>query len=402
MRVLTVRELTSHIKSLLENDRLLSGLWVKGEISNFKRAASGHVYFTLKDHFSCVRVVMFRSRARRLLFQPEDGMSVLVRGYISLYERDGQYQLYAEELEPDGAGALYAALEKLKSKLAAEGLFDRERKRKLPRFPRCIGLVTSPAGAAVRDMVNITRRRWPVARILLAPVTVQGENAPAEIARAIALVNKLAEVELIIVGRGGGSLEELWAFNTEVVARSIAASRIPVISAVGHETDFTIADLVADLRAPTPSAAAEMAVPDRLEVRRSVDAYCTRMRHHMRQCLAVYRQRLEYCTKKRVLVKPAAALCDQRRQTVDLLARHLRQGAAENLRALNSRLSLLTGRLHALSPLATMARGYSFTTGPDGGVLREAAQVQIGDPVTVHLYRGMLECTVRNKRESSN
>lgn len=396
MHVYTVRQLTGRIKELLESDLQFVNLLVKGEISNLKQAASGHVYFTLKDNYSCIRVVMFRSGVKRLKFVPENGMAVRVRGYVTVYERGGQYQLYAEEVEPDGTGALFAALEKLKQQLAAEGLFDPSYKKQLPRFPQCVGIVTSPTGAVVRDMINILRRRWPLVKILLSPVSVQGETAAEEVAQALMQLNKLNYVDLIIVGRGGGSLEELWAFNTEVVARSIAASNIPVISAVGHETDFTIADLVADLRAPTPSAAAELAVPDRLEIKRVIDIDRVRLTRSMKQQLNGYRQRLEHCVQSGVMVKPVASLCDQRRQTVDLLEKQLLRGARGKVSNINGQLSLLAGRLNALSPLSTLARGYSFTTSADGVLLREADKVNVGDPITVHLYQGKLKCTVRD------
>lgn len=395
MKEFTVLELTRYLKNKIESDHLLANLWVKGEISNFKRAASGHVYLTLKDASSCIRVVMFRSRARGLAFVPEDGMSVRVRGYVTIFERDGQYQLYAEEMEPDGSGALFAALERLKKKLAAEGLFDQARKRKPPRFPACVGIVTSPTGAAVRDMLNILRRRWPALRIMLAPVKVQGENASSEISAAINMLNRMPGIDVIIVGRGGGSIEELWAFNSETVARSIAASRIPVISAVGHETDFTIADLAADMRSPTPSAAAEMAVPDRREIAGLLNLYRRRMARSVQQQVVMYRRRVDVCARSRVLARPVAHLCDQRRQLVDTLEKQLQRSTAENVRGKGHQLSLLVGRLNALSPLSTLARGYSYTTGPDGTVLREAERVSPGDGVKVHLHRGSLSCTVQ-------
>ncbi|SFR02619.1 exodeoxyribonuclease VII large subunit [Desulfoscipio geothermicus] len=395
MKTITVQELTRYVKNILENDHLLTNLWVKGEISNFKKASSGHIYFTLKDSYSCVRVVMFRSRARFLKCNLDNGVAVRVRGYVTVYERDGQYQLYAEEVEPDGTGALFVALEKLKQKLAAEGLFDSANKKKLPAFPRCVGIVTSPTGAAVRDMLNILKRRWPLIKIILAPVAVQGESAPGEVARAVSKFNELNNVDVIIVGRGGGSLEELWAFNTEIVARTIAGSAIPVISAVGHETDFSIADLVADLRAPTPSAAAEMVVPDCREIKRMIDTHRVRLTRCVRQQISGYRQRLQRCAESRVLARPVACICDQRRQTVDLLEKQLYQGARSLANNQGHRLALLAGRLDALSPLSTLSRGYSYTTGPGGAVLRDAGQVSAGDPISVHLYRGLLKCSVR-------
>ncbi len=396
MSVFSVSDLTGYIKGLLEGDSKLANLWVKGEISNCKQAVSGHVYFTLKDSNSSIRTVMFRSRARLLRFSPENGMAVRVRGYVTVFERDGQYQLYAEEIEPEGAGALYAAFEKLKQKLAGEGLFNPERKQKLPRFPGTIGIVTSPTGAAVRDILNILRRRWPMARIILAPVAVQGDSAPAEVARAIALFNRAGNVDLLIVGRGGGSLEELWAFNTELVARSIAVSRLPVISAVGHETDFTIADMVADLRAPTPSAAAEIAVPDRGEIKRNIMMLRVRLTRSIKHKTGLFRQRLDRCITSRAIANPVVVICDRRRQVLDWHEKQIRRTAGERLRAEQSRLALLAGRLNALSPLATLSRGYSYTTDPDGKVLHNAALVKPGQMVAVHLHRGMLECRVEN------
>ncbi|WP_027363449.1 exodeoxyribonuclease VII large subunit [Desulfotruncus alcoholivorax] len=402
MPFITVRELTLRIKELLESDFLLGNLWVKGEISNYKKAASGHIYFTLKDSYSCVRVVMFRSRARNLQFGLENGLSVRVNGYVTVFERDGQYQLYAERIEPDGEGALYAALEKLKQKLAAEGLFDQASKKKPPSFPGCIGLVTSPTGAVIRDMINILRRRWPAVRIILAPAAVQGETAPEEVARGIRLLNQMPGVDLIIAGRGGGSLEELWAFNTEIVVRSIAASTIPVISAVGHETDFTLSDLAADLRAPTPSAAAELAVPDRVEIKRMIDMHRVRMTRCIQQKKAVYRQRLEQCAKNRVLARPLETICDQRRMVLDQLERQLGKVVQGSVKESAGKIALLAGRLDTLSPLATLARGYSLAFGPDGKVLREARQIKTGDSVTVRLHRGVLKCEVREINKTND
>ncbi|KAF1086530.1 Exodeoxyribonuclease 7 large subunit [Sporotomaculum syntrophicum] len=397
MQIFTVQQLTGHIKGILENDFKLADLWVKGEISNYKKAVSGHIYFTLKDNFSCIRVVMFRSRARFLKCSPGNGLAVRVRGYVTVYDRDGQYQLYAEQVEPDGTGALFAALEKLKQQLAGEGLFEPNKKKVLPRYPRCIGIVTSPTGAAVRDIIHILHRRWPQVNIILAPVAVQGESAPREVAQALERLNRLNDLDLIIVGRGGGSLEELWAFNTELVVRSIAASTVPVISAVGHETDFTLADLAADLRAPTPSAAAELAVPDREDLIRLMAMQKSQLTRCLVQQIRGYQQRLNYCARSRVMARPVDWLIEQRRQTVDTLARQLAGGVRTVTKSFNNRLALLAGRLDALSPLATMARGYSYALDPAGLVLRDAGQVQVGDQVQLHLQRGKLTCMVKEK-----
>jgi len=395
MRTLTVSELTRYLKDMLENDHFLANLWVEGEISNFKRASSGHLYFTLKDEFSCVRVVMFRSRAFRLAFMPEDGISVRVRGYISLYEQAGQYQLYAQEMEPSGAGALFKAFEQLKKKLHQEGLFDQKFKKALPKFPQRIGLVTSPVGAAVRDMIGILRRRWPGIEIILAPVKVQGNGAPREICAAIERLNGMTGMDVLIVGRGGGSLEELWAFNTEAVARCIFNSRIPVISAVGHETDFTIADMVADLRAPTPSAAAELVVPDSLDTRRHLQNLSSRLARSMVERLREQRRRVESCLKSPVMLRPADVFTGRRRQAVDQLQKQMLNSMSQIIARDRSRLSELAGRLETLSPLATLARGYSICTSSEGDIINSSAQAPEGSLINVYLHRGSLRCQVK-------
>lgn len=393
MHILSVSELTKYIKDKLEEDYRLSNIWVKGEISNFKLHSSGHIYLTLKDQGSCLKTVMFRSRGKNLLFRPENGMSVMVRGYISVYDRDGSYQLYAEEMEPEGIGALYMALEQMKQKLAAQGLFDAQRKRPLPRIPAVVGIVTSPTGAAVQDMLNIIRRRWPRLQIILAPVLVQGEGAPAEIARAIERMNNLGYVDVLIVGRGGGSLEELWSFNTEEVALAIANSKIPVISAVGHETDFTIADMVADLRAPTPSAAAELVVPDAREMLRYLQSLGQRLEKGMSHTLERNHQRLRHCTNHQTLQRPYL-LTGNRQQTVDLLTTALQRAAKLNLADKSASLANLAGKLQVLSPLATLSRGYSICTTLEGQVLTDADIVETGQRVHVRLNTGGICCTV--------
>ena len=402
MRILTVQELTKYIKSLLEKDYLLANAWVKGEISNFKAHSSGHFYFTLKDEASCVKVVMFRSRSRLVPFRPENGMAVTVRGYVTVFERDGAYQLYAEELEPDGAGAFYLAFEQLKAKLQKEGLFDRKQKKELPFLPRRIGIVTSPSGAAIRDLLEIIRRRWPGREIVLVPVAVQGEAAPAEISRGITLLNRLGGVDVIITGRGGGSLEELWAFNTETVARSIYASRVPVVSAVGHETDITIADFVADVRAATPSAAAELVVPDK----RAVERHLTVLQHHLQrageEAVRQGRRRLDACLARPVFTRPADVLCGTRQQEVDFFTRRLVQGVRIFTDRSGSRLAVLAARLDGLSPLATLARGYGICTTLTGKLVEDAALVETGSRLKVRLHRGHLQCLVEGKSFEDN
>lgn len=398
MRVLTVRELTQHIKNMIEKDCFLANVWVKGEISNFKAASSGHFYFTLKDNFSTLKVVMFRSKSRSLAFRPDNGMAVTVRGYVSVYERDGTYQFYAGEIEPDGTGALHLAFEQLKERLQAEGLFDPKHKKPLPLLPRRIGIVTSPTGAAVRDMVEIIRRRWSGLEIILVPVLVQGESAPQDVARGIQLLNRWGDVDIIITGRGGGSLEELWAFNTEIVARSIYNSTIPVISAVGHETDYTIADFTADARAATPSAAAEMAVPDKREMERYIQALISRLYSALNEKTVGCRQRFNACAAGRVFTRPVDIICGTRQQSLDFLNHRLNQAIANLAGREEKRLAVLAGRLQALSPLATLARGYSICTTPDGKrVISEADGVEIGERLAVRLQKGILDCIVEGR-----
>lgn len=395
MRIITVRELTAHVKGIFENDTLLVNLWVKGEISNYRRTSSGHVYFTLKDSVSCIRAVMFRSRADRLRFIPENGMAVRIRGFVSVYEKDGSYQLYAEEIEPDGIGAMYVAFEQLKERLQREGLFNRERKKEILPFPGTIGIVTSPTGAAIRDMVEIIGRRWPGIRIILAPVSVQGNSAPGEIARGIEILNGLGGVDVIIIGRGGGSLEELWAFNTEEVAYAIHKSSLPVISAVGHESDYTIADMVADLRAPTPSAAAELVVPVKAEVAYTIDILKARMIRALGEKIGFSRHRLDSCWQSPAFRRSVDTVCGPWVLTVDTLSRKLCKSVQEVVAAQRTKVSVLTGRLDVLSPLATMARGFSVCTlEKSGEVIRNTFNVKPGDQVKLKLYKGCLRCKV--------
>ncbi|MEW6424217.1 MAG: exodeoxyribonuclease VII large subunit [Bacillota bacterium] len=401
-KLLTVTELTAYIKDLMDKDPLLISLWVRGEISNCKLAASGHLYFTLKDEQCCLRAIMFRSRCGKLPFQPKNGLAVRVRGYVTVFERDGTYQLYVEEMEPDGAGALHLAFQQLKNKLQQEGLFDPRRKQKLPFLPRRIGIVTSPTGAVIRDMIKIINRRWPGVEIVFVPVAVQGETAAGEIARAIDWLNRAGDVEVIIAGRGGGSLEELWAFNTEIVARSIFHSRIPVISAVGHETDFTIADFVADVRAPTPSAAAELVVPVKDEVKRYLGTMQERLCRGATEYLKQHRRRLTTILDRPLFWRPVQEICAGRQQQVDFLHQRLIQ-AINNVKEQNrNRLGALAGRLEALSPLATLARGYSICTRPGvPGVIRSAKEVESGEQVQVKLSEGRLLCVVEESIEES-
>lgn len=398
-RILTVSELTRYIKKLVDGDAVLNHLWVRGEISNFKHHYSGHMYFTLKDEGSSLKCVMFRSRNENLRFRPEDGLRAIAGGSVSVYERDGAYQLYVEELQPDGLGALNLAFQQLKEKLAREGLFDPVRKRPVPRLPRKVGVVTSPTGAAVRDIINVTRRRFPNVHLVIAPVLVQGEEAPADIARGIRALQAVDGVDVMIVGRGGGSLEELWAFNDERVARAIHACRVPVISAVGHETDFTIADFAADLRAPTPSAAAELAVPDKAAELRALENLTARLHLGLRRRWERERHRLKSALESPVLRRPRDRI-DQQRQRLDDLTRALLRGVNLALRQKAGRRDLLAAKLDALSPLAVLGRGYSVCRLlPDGRVLRKATDVAPGDRVNVMLYQGELRCLVEECKD---
>jgi exodeoxyribonuclease VII large subunit len=395
----TVRELTASIKRLLENDRRLQSIWVRGEISNFKWHSSGHIYFTLKDEAAQLKCVMFRSAAQRLRFRPDNGLQVLLLGNVTVYERDGAYQMYVSEMEPAGVGALHMQYEQLKARLLQEGLFDDELKRNLPALPRKVGLVTAPTGAALRDMITVARRRFPGIHLILSPALVQGAEAPASLIRALHLVARQPGVDVVIMGRGGGSLEDLWAFNDEELARAIRACPVPVVSAVGHETDFTIADFAADLRAPTPSAAAEIVVPSRAELLGNVEALRSRMITLTRRLLERKRLKLKALAERPVLLRPQGRLL-QDRQRLDDLLRRLGMSAGRRMERSRHRLAGLAGRLDALSPLAVLSRGYAIARG-EQGVIKDAAAVEIGAPVTVMLHKGQLRVRVESKTEES-
>lgn len=392
--IYTVSEINKHIKDLIANDTILSGIWVKGEISNFKNHYSGHLYFTLKDESSVLKCVMFRSYASALRFVPENGMKMIVRGYVSVFERDGQYQLYAEEMQPDGVGALYVAFEKLKQKLASEGLFDEAIKKKLPYMPSAIGVVTSSTGAVIRDIINVLSRRFYNVNIKLYPVQVQGEQAAGQIAAAVRRLNQLKNVDVIIVARGGGSLEELWAFNEEVVARSIYESEIPVISAVGHETDFTIADFAADVRAPTPSAAAELAMPELSIVQNRLDTLRMRLRNGALKKISMDRLILKRLSESTVFKQPYNRIY-QERMLLDVQKKYMDKALAALESGYRNKLSLLAARLDSLSPLNSLARGYSIVkTKKDGMLIKSVKSVNNGARLVVQVTDGRLECVV--------
>ena len=400
MQVISVGQLNRYVKGLLEGDARLAAVYIGGEISNFtNHYKSGHLYMTLKDETAAVKAVMFRGNASKLAFKPEDGMKVIVRARVSLYERDGAYQLYIEEMQPDGVGALQIAFEQLKKKLAAEGLFDESRKRPIPGCPRRVGVITSPTGAAVRDIFNVLGRRFPMAQVVFCPVLVQGEGAAASIVSAIERFNAASAADVLIVGRGGGSIEDLWAFNEEPVARAVAVSAIPVISAVGHETDFTICDFVADLRAPTPSAAAELAVPDGAELAALLATYRIRLATACRGKWQASAKALEALRSRRCLAAPQY-YTEEQTMRLDHLTHRFSAAAKQQLAAADRRLTATAAKLDALSPLKVLGRNYSIGYGADGQVLDSVQQTRVGDPVTWKLSDGAVECTVTKIQEA--
>ena len=393
--VLTVSELNNFIKSMFDSNRLLNSVHVRGEISNFTNHRSGHYYFSLKDESGQIKAVMFRSSAMRLKFIPENGMKVTVFGSISVFQRDGVYQMYASSMQPDGVGALYLAYEQMKAKLEAEGLFDGAYKKPLPSFPEKIGVITSPTGAAVRDIINVIGRRYPLATVYVYPALVQGDGAAKTLIDGIDYFDKSKLVDTIIIGRGGGSIEDLWEFNSEALARRIFACSVPVISAVGHETDFTICDFVSDMRAPTPSAAAELAVPDVRELSVSVDAFADRSDCALMRAVERSRARLTRIIDSRVM-SDFTALTDSFATRVKELNKNATV-AYESILA-EKRLSFLTnvGKLDALSPLSVMSRGYSVAQ-KDGRTVSSVSDVEVGDVITVRVSDGSIQSVVESK-----
>jgi len=401
--IYSVSAITAHIKARLETDLMLRDLWLEGEISNWRQAPSGHVYFTLKDPDASIRCVMWRSSLPRLSYLPAgDGEAVLAHGHISVYEPSGQYQFYVDELEPVGLGALQAQFDKLKARLAQEGLFDEERKRPLPRFPQRIGVVTSPVGAALRDVLNVLRRRYPLAEVILSPTPVQGKDAPPQIVNALGALSTIEDLDVIILARGGGSLEDLWAFNDERVARAVAASPIPVVCGVGHETDFTIADFVADLRAPTPSAAAELVAPNRDDLARRLRSLKDQLTAGLGEAITRRRQVLAIETRALAQLSPRTWI-DQRRQRVDDLSHAAQTIAAHRLSLSRERLNGLSSRLSALNPEATLARGYAIVRRKeDDLVVSRVEQVLPGDRLSVRVSDGEFESVVQHHPTSTD
>ncbi len=439
--VLTVSELTMEIKDILETK--FPDVWVEGEISNLRIPPSGHIYFTLKDDYSQIRAVLFKTQARRIPFTLEDGLFIICRGKVSLYEKRGEYQLILEEIEPKGIGALQLAFLQLKERLEREGLFSPERKKRLPILPHAIGIITSPTGAVIRDMIQIIHRRFENVRILLYPVRVQGEGAAKEIAEGIEYFNQVKDVDVLIIGRGGGSLEDLWAFNEEVVARAIYNSKIPIISAVGHETDYTISDFVADLRAPTPSAAAELVVRDRSELKNSIYYLWDRLNkeflrnlqdiranlNQLKKGLADPKKRIEgYSTRldnlfnrfnrfilwdfkrkrdkelylgERLISQSPKQKIKVFRSILGEVLKHLEQNMKHSINMREQKIRVNLGKLDSLSPYSILKRGYSITRRlPDLKILRDVSEVIIGDKVEVKLFKGILFCDIEKKEES--
>lgn len=395
-KIFEVSEVNGLIKEMMDGTAPLQHILIRGELSNYKIYPSGHHYFTLKDGESSLRCVMFRSSAAHLKFRPESGMKVVAAGRITVFPRDGAYQLYCTQLSADGIGDLYVAFEQLKEQLQREGLFDAAHKKPLPPYPQRIAIITSSAGAAVHDMIRILRRRYPVAKVLLLPVRVQGAEAPPEIVGALRYANRWKIADVIITGRGGGSLEDLWAFNDERVARAIYDSEIPVISAVGHEPDVTIADFVADRRASTPSNAAEIAVPDQSELLRYLQSARLRLLQAEGRQVAARQEKLKALREKRVLQDPLAFLQDKR-LLLDYTQQKLVSSTKEQLAVQRHRFGRLAASLDALSPLKVLGRGYAMVQNESGQVVKTSEQVSPGDGLRVRLGQGTLRCTVREK-----
>ncbi len=392
-QALSVTQVNLYIKEVMNRDDVLTDVLVKGELSNFKAHSSGHMYMSLKDETGVMRAVMFRSSAAKLNFKPQNGMKVVAHGRVTVYERDGQYQLYIDHMQQDGIGDLYVAFEQLKNKLSAEGLFDPAHKKPLPKYPKRVGVVTAPTGAAIRDIINVLTRRFSYSDVVLYPVLVQGENAAQSIVSAIRYMNETHGADVLIVGRGGGSIEDLWAFNEEIVARAIYDSEIPIISAVGHEIDFTIADFAADLRAPTPSAAAELAVPAQSELSEKFHNVYVRLYGQVQRMLERKELELKRFRERPALLNPTVKL-EEQQIYIDRLRQDFITRAERVMEQKKKELGILASKLDGLSPLGTLSRGYAVAKGADGRVVRSAKQVNIGDEMTVLLEDGTVKTRV--------
>ena len=396
-QTLSVTQLNEYLKMVIEGDRVLSNVFVRGEISNFKLYSSGHAYFTLKDDAGQLKSVMFRSYFSRMAFLPEDGMRVIAHGRVSVYETSGQYQLYVDDMQPDGAGSLAMRFEQLKRKLAAEGLFDESRKRPLPPMPRRIGVITSPSGAAVHDIINVLGRRFPAAEMILYPSEVQGAQAPAQLISGVEFFSMTGLVDVIILGRGGGSAEDLWAFNDEYLARAVASCAVPVISAVGHESDFTICDFVADRRAPTPSAAAEIAVPDMGEILRGLESLNAGLQTSMQKLIGQERRILNQLTQSRVFSRPEQML-DNFRMRLDEREADLDRTLEQTLKQKRQSVASVAGKLQALNPLSILSRGYA-TVSRDGASITSVKQINENDTLDIRMADGSVRASVSQRKD---
>lgn len=393
-KAITVTQLNRFIKDIIDSQQILSNIYVVGEISNFLHYyKSGHMYFTLKDSQSQLKAVMFCSFAQRLKFTPEDGMRVICRGRVSVYEKDGLYQLYVEDMQPDGLGSLNLAYEQLKEKLSKEGLFDQKYKKPIPKFPKKIGVATSNMGAAVEDIKNITKRRYPLAELIICPTIVQGEQAGEDIVKSIKFLDRLGDIDLIIVGRGGGSIEDLWAFNLEIVARAVFECKTPIISAVGHETDFTICDFVADMRAPTPSAAAELAVPDISQLETFVRNAKYTLSVLLNKKIENEYQYFEKLISSSIFSNPDAYF-EKQVDMIDTLKSALSLGLQNKVKDNYAVLANFAGRLDALSPLAVIGRGYTFCRDNKNQLIKSAKKLKKDDKITINFFDGTANCTV--------
>ncbi|MBQ3052334.1 MAG: exodeoxyribonuclease VII large subunit [Clostridia bacterium] len=393
-QALTVRQLNLYVRSLIEGDIRLSDVLVTGEISNFKNHYhSGHLYFTLKDKDASIRCVMFRSSAAKLRFEAQDGLKVILRGRVSIYEKDGQYQFYAEEMQPSGVGDIALAFEQIKEKLEKEGLFNPESKRPIPKYPTKIAVVTSETGAAVRDIINVITRRWPIAEIIMCPVAVQGQEAVPEMLNTLDRIYSLSGIDTVIIGRGGGSIEDLWAFNDEALARKLYESPIPVISAVGHETDFTICDFVADLRAPTPSAAAELAVPDIEEIKAKTDKYYLILKTFLQGKYNNLKVRFSACLNSQCLKNPVDFIVGRPFENLDRLVEKIESISEKLYTASENKLCALAGRLEAMSPLKVISRGFAVVSNK-GKAVTTVKDIKLGDEVDIKLSDGNFKCSV--------
>ncbi|MBQ2839883.1 MAG: exodeoxyribonuclease VII large subunit [Oscillospiraceae bacterium] len=392
-KICTISELNEYLKNMFDSNPNLNGVYVKGEISNYKFHSSGHHYMTLKDESSVIRAVMFKFDASKLKFRPESGMKIIAKGRVSVFPRDGQYQLYISDMIPDGVGALYVAFEQLKKRLSEEGLFDAEKKKPLPQFPKKIAVITSPTGAAVRDILRILKSRFPMTEVVVCPVLVQGPDAPEDIASMISYVNKHKIADLIITGRGGGSIEDLWGFNDERVAYAIYQSEIPVISAVGHEPDVTISDFVADVRAATPSNAAELAVRDAGVIKRNIKDYELRIYSSLITKLNSYKESIRTISEKKIMKSPQNYF-QERRLVLDFLCEKLGSNTSLALMKSREHFARLVASLDAMSPLKVLSRGYSIASANDGRIIKNVSDIKSGEKLDVRVSDGTIKCTV--------